>query len=62
MPTTLPTPVFGSDPNEALDDERIRGKDHQDVPLEQRWGEDQNPLRETPTPFGNMTDGGSGVG
>ena len=59
---TLPTPVPGSDPNEALDDERQRTPDAPSAPLEERWGEDQNPLRETPTPFGNMTDGGTGAG
>lgn len=58
----LQTPVPGADPNEALDEQRIRSKDAPEVPLEERWGEDQNPLRETPTPFGNMTDGGTGAG
>lgn len=52
----------GTDPNQAYDEQRQRGKDHPDLSPDEAWGENQNPVRDTPQPFGNMTDGGSAGG
>lgn len=51
----------GTDPNEERMNEADRGKDHPDLSPDEAWGDNQNPVRETPQPFGNMTDGGSGA-
>lgn len=53
----------GTDPNEERVNEAARGKDHPESMSEaDQWGTDQNPVRETATPFGGLKDGGSGAG
>jgi hypothetical protein len=51
----------GEDPNEARDDERARGGGPPKISENDQWGEDLNPVRETPQPFGNLGDGGPGA-
>lgn len=51
----------GEDPNEDRMNEAARGKDHPDLTPDEEWGENQNPVRETPVPFGGLSDGGSGA-
>lgn len=50
----------GTDPNQQRDEERQRGNDHPNLSPAEQWGEDLNPVRETPTPFGGLKDGGAG--
>lgn len=52
----------GTDPNQERDEERARGKDHPQMSEGEEWGTDQNPVRETDQPFGNLRDGGPGSG
>ncbi len=49
----------GTDPNQQRDEERARGKDHV-PPNEAKEWDALNPVRETPTPFGGLKDGGAG--
>lgn len=51
----------GTDPNEERVEEAARGKDHPQLSEADAWGTDQNPVRETATPFGGLKDGGSGA-
>lgn len=51
-----------TDPNEASDQERARGKDHPNLSPDQQWGTDQNPVRETDVPWTGVTEGGPGAG
>lgn len=55
----MPTEA-GTDPNQARDEERARGEDHPKQSPDEAWGESLNPVRETPTPFGGLKDGGAG--
>ena len=51
-----------ADPNEAHEDDLAKGKDHPALSEADAWGTKQNPVRETPVPFGNLSDGGSRTG
>lgn len=50
----------GKDPNQAYDEELARGSKAPEPPEGAAWGGDLNPVRETPTPFGSLNDGGTG--
>jgi hypothetical protein len=51
-----------TDPNEKHDDELARGKDHRPLSEADAWGTKLNPVRDTPVPFGGLSDGGSKTG
>ena len=51
-----------TDPNEARDQERARGKDRPNLSPDDQWGESQNPVRETDNAVTGVSDGGSGGG
>lgn len=50
----------GQDPNAQYDEEKARGKDHPALSEADQWGTDLNPVRETPTPWGRLGEGGPG--
>lgn len=54
----MATESNNTDPNSEY--ENKVGPDHPNLSPDQLWGEKQNPVRETPEPFRNVRDGGSG--
>lgn len=51
-----------TDPNEKRDDERAAGRDHAPISEADAFGTKLNPVRETPTPFGGLSEGGTKTG
>lgn len=49
-----------TDPNEKY--ETSIGPDHPNVPAAELYAEKENPVRETPTPFGALRGGGGSAG
>ncbi len=52
----------GENPNAKHDEEIAKGSAPPKLSDEDAWGTGQNPVRETPTPFKNLNDGGTGAG
>jgi hypothetical protein len=56
----IETSKGGTDPNEARDMERARGKDHAKLSDEDMYGTNLNPVRETENVASGLKSGGSG--
>lgn len=51
-------PQTDKDPNEQYP---LGGADHKPLSEQEAWGTNLNPVRETPSPFGAMRQGGAGA-